>query len=178
VPFSFGQKNPVIVLSEALIDTFPREQLEIMLAHELAHLKRNDSRAGWIALALRDILFFNPFSHLTYHMIEEEKERACDRIALEATRRKPAEVAHTLVDVALFYQSFQMPKGVLYPVPTKGFLYRESFLTRRIKLINTPFVTKDPSKRRKTLKYLLFFLLLYVQIGFVWHNGNNLIMFR
>lgn len=178
VPFSFGYKEPVIVLSDKLLASFPKEQLEIMLAHELAHIQRRDSRSGWISLVFRDILFFNPFTHLAYLLVEEEKEHACDRIALEVTKAKPSVVAHALVDVALFYRDMQASKSVFCPGSTKGLLYRESFLTRRIRILGNPPSIKKPSTARKILGYVLFFILLYVQFGFNLHFGNQTIMLR
>ena len=139
VPFSIGYKSPIIVLSKDLIDNFPKEQLEIMLAHELAHIRRYDNLTSWASLILRDLLFFNPMSYPVYRMIEEEKEKASDRIALEKTGLSAKAIANTLLDVAIFRKKVESAQKVTYPALSKGFmhrfLYRKSALERRVNSI-------------------------------------------
>lgn len=139
VPFSVGYRVPIIVLTKDLIDNFSKEQLEIMLAHELAHIRRYDNFTSWASLILRDLLFFNPMSYPIYRMIEEEKEKACDRIALEKTGISAKAIANTLLDVAIFRKRVESAQKVTYPALSKGFLhrflYRKSALERRVNSI-------------------------------------------
>ncbi len=139
VPFSVGYRVPIIVLTKDLIDNFSKEQLEIMLAHELAHIRRHDNFTSWASLILRDLLFFNPMSYPIYRMIEEEKEKACDRIALEKTGLSAKAIANTLLDVAIFRKKVESAQKVTYPALSKGFLhrflYRKSALERRVNSI-------------------------------------------
>lgn len=173
VPFSIGYKVPIIVLSRDLLRTFPREQLEIMLAHELAHIRRKDSLIGWISLMLRDIMFFNPLTRLAYRMLEEEKEKACDRVAIEKAGLSPNAIANTLLDIALFYKKFHSSRKSLNLALSSGLFYRKSTLERRIQSITNPATKKKPSKVRTTLKIILFVLLVYVQPTlFVNLNGQ------
>ncbi len=167
VPFSIGCKSPIIVLSKNLIDTFPKEQLEIMLAHELAHIRRNDNLTGWIALILRDIMFFNPLIYSIYRKIEEEKEGICDNIALEKTGASAKVVANTLLDVAIFRKKIEATQKPRYPSLAKGFLYNKSALERRVNSI----ISHKPGNNRFRilnlalcpLKVFAFILLLLVQ---------------
>lgn len=181
VPFSIGHKMPIIVLSQALIDNFSEEQLEIMLAHELAHIKRYDNLTGWISLILKDLLFFNPMVYPIYHMIEEEREMACDRVALEKTGLPAAKIAGVLLDVAIFRKNIESTQKVLYPALAKGFLYRQSVLKRRIDSI-----TKQKADRRLPLPlrllrgFLITFaivaiLFIHPVLGFVF-KGNLIII--
>ncbi|MBE0447228.1 MAG: M56 family metallopeptidase [Actinobacteria bacterium] len=178
VPFSIGRRVPIIVLSEDLINTFPKEQLEIMLAHELAHIRREDNLTGWVALILRDIMFFNPLAHLVYRMLGEEKEKACDRVALEKTGISPKVMANTLLDVAFFYKKARPPQKLLRPVLAKGLLHNRSTLEQRIKSIAEPITGGKPSKVRTSLKASLFIFLLYIQITLTTNIGGQVLFLR
>lgn len=167
VPFSVGYKQPIIVLSKDLLAEFPRKQLEIMLAHELAHTLRRDNLTGWMALILRDIMFFNPVARLVYNKLENEKENACDRIALNITGATPHTGANMLLDVALFYQKVSISQNRAYPALAKGLLKRRSMVESRITSITRTTQERKPSKVRTFLKTIIFTLLLYLQIGFV-----------
>jgi beta-lactamase regulating signal transducer with metallopeptidase domain len=171
-PFSVGHKRPTIVLSQEMLNTFPDEQLKIMLAHELGHVKRNDNLTGWIGLILRDCLYFNPIAHFVYKLLEREKEKACDAIALAATGSTPQAVANTLIDVGLFYQKAGMATTSLNPALTRGFLYKKSLLEQRVKYITGRVVAKQSKLLAKILKGFAFFLLVYLQltIGFFAFN--------
>jgi len=167
VPFSVGYKEPIIVLSKELLAEFPRKQLEIMLAHELAHMLRKDNLTGWPALILRDIMFFNPFVRLAYNKLEHEKENTCDRIALDITGATPHTGANMLLDVALFYQKVSLNQNQAYPALAKGLLRRRSMLENRITSMARIAQESKPSIVRTSLKTIIFTLLLYLQIGFV-----------
>ncbi|MHB8841053.1 MAG: M56 family metallopeptidase [Candidatus Aquicultor sp.] len=177
VPFSIGYKRPIIVLSRDLVHSFPNEQLEIMLAHELAHIKRRDNLTGWIALILRDLMFYNPLIRLSHRTLEEEKEKTCDRIALESTNATPKIIANTLLDIAIFHKKSGLQKRRLHPATTESFLYKESALERRVKFITEPIGKNKPSKVRTSLKVLLFLLLLYIQPGLtIVYHGHTLFL--
>jgi len=164
VPFSVGYRAPIIVLSRDLVDSFPEEQLEIMLAHELAHIKRKDSFTGWLALILRDVMFFNPLIRLSYRTLEEEKEKVCDRIALEKTGVSPKVIANTLIDVALFHKDAGPNRKRPLPTTVESFAYRHSALEKRIEFITSPMPPSVyPSAIRTSLKTFLFVLLIYIQ---------------
>ncbi|MCL6472570.1 MAG: M56 family metallopeptidase [Firmicutes bacterium] len=181
VPFSIGHKMPIIVISQALIDSFSEEQLEIMLAHELAHIKRYDNLTGWISLILRDLLFFNPIVYPIYHMIEEEKEMACDRVALEKTGLPAVKIAGALLDVAIFRRNIESTQKVLYPALAKGFLYRHSVLKRRVDSITEQKADRCSFLPLRLLKgFLIAFaaiaiLFIHPVLGFVF-KGNLIII--
>jgi len=178
VPFSIGYKMPIIVLSKDLIETFSKEQLEIMLAHELAHIGRRDTFTGWLSLILRDIMFFNPLIRPIYRMLEEEKEKACDRIALEKTGVSPKEIANTLIDVALFHKTTQPYQKPLYPALTKGLLFNKSTIERRVKSITGTVKKKKSSRVRTSLKIFLFVFLLYIQPGLMININGQILFLR
>jgi beta-lactamase regulating signal transducer with metallopeptidase domain len=166
VPFSVGYRMPIVVVSEELLASFPSKQLEIMLAHELAHMLRKDNLTGWLALILRDIMFFNPIVRLVYNKIEDEKEKTCDKIALDVTGASSNIAANMLIDVALFYQTVSIAHPQAYPALAKGLIKRQSRVEHRINSITRAMHDKKSFFARTSLSIIIFVLLLYFQIGF------------
>jgi beta-lactamase regulating signal transducer with metallopeptidase domain len=85
-PSLHGFLRPSLLLPEGFLDTFTREQLRYALLHELAHLRRSDVLVNWIATAASAVHWFNPLVHLALSRLAEERELACDALALEALR--------------------------------------------------------------------------------------------
>ena len=178
VPFSIGYKKPTIVLSKDLVNSFSRNQLEVMLAHELAHIRRKDNAASWLALILRDILFFNPAARKAYRMLEIEKEKACDRVVLEKTKASPKLIANTLLDVALFYKNCQPKLNAPKLRLAKGFLYHSCIPKLRVDAIMNPAANKKSTKARFAFKTLAFIALLYPQFSISFTVNGHFIFLR
>jgi beta-lactamase regulating signal transducer with metallopeptidase domain len=182
VPFTVGFKSPTIVLSEDLMRKFSREQIEIMIAHEISHLKRGDYINNWFLMIVRDLMFFNPFTYLIYRKAEEEKEKICDREILNLVNTTPNKIASLLVDVALFYKAELIRSSNISPSLTKGFLYNKTMLDRRIASIMRP---AKPSSLKAPLKYInlvakiaVFAILLFFQVSCIFVAGNQLLILR
>lgn len=96
--FTMGRRNPVIVLSDGLIKALDAEELETVLAHELAHIVRSDALSNWVMVFLRDIMFFAPLSYWIFRDLSAEKEKASDDFAIQLTK-KPYAFAQALIKV-------------------------------------------------------------------------------
>ncbi|MDP2211669.1 MAG: M56 family metallopeptidase [Candidatus Aquicultor sp.] len=178
VPFSVGYRVPIVVISKEFLAEFPDEQLEIMLAHELAHMRRKDYLTSWLTLMLRDLMFINPIIHYIYNKLEDEKEKACDKLALNVTNAAPKTAANMLLDVALFYSKQPVLQHQTYPMLAKGLLLRQSKLEHRINSVKQSQRMKKSSYLRTLLRTTLFVLLVYVQIGVIVNIGGHNIFLR
>ena len=78
VPMMLGIIKPVILLPVASVNNMSIDQLEAILMHELAHIRRNDYLLNMIQTAAETILFFNPFVWLMSAEIRREREHCCD----------------------------------------------------------------------------------------------------
>lgn len=78
VPATIGFLKPIILLPVASINNLSTEELEAILIHELAHIKRNDYLMNIIQTVAETILFFNPFAWLISAQIRKEREYCCD----------------------------------------------------------------------------------------------------
>lgn len=81
-PLLVGWFRPVIVLPLAMATGFPRAQLELILAHELAHLKRLDPLVNFFQVVLETLFFFHPVVHWISTDVRNEREICCDQMAL------------------------------------------------------------------------------------------------
>ena len=85
-PSLHGWLRPMLLLPHGFLETFTREQLRYVVLHELAHLRRADVLVSWIATAASSLHWFNPLVRHAVARLAEERELACDAIALEALR--------------------------------------------------------------------------------------------
>ncbi len=81
-PIVLGYIKPMIILPIGLLTGLPTSQIETILLHELAHIKRHDYLVNLIQAFIEVILFFNPFVWLLSEMIRKEREYCCDDLVI------------------------------------------------------------------------------------------------
>ena len=77
-PLVIGFLKPTILMPLACINQLSMPQLEAILLHELAHIKRNDYLVNVYVASLEILFFFNPFARMMLHNIKKEREYTCD----------------------------------------------------------------------------------------------------
>lgn len=98
-PVLIGWIRPVILLPLAVTCEFPVDQVELILAHELAHLKRWDPLVNLFQLVLETLYFYHPIVHWISRDVRNEREICCDRLALSVTDGSRREFAATLAQL-------------------------------------------------------------------------------
>jgi beta-lactamase regulating signal transducer with metallopeptidase domain len=98
-PFVCGICRPVLVLPKGLNAALSANELNHVLLHELAHIRRLDLLWGWIGEMARMVYFFHPVVHWIAYRIRLERELACDQLAMSTSGQGAAEYAATLVRV-------------------------------------------------------------------------------
>jgi beta-lactamase regulating signal transducer with metallopeptidase domain len=83
-PLTFGIMAPVILLPAALIFQLSPAHLEAVIAHELAHVKRNDYLSNLLLSTLEVLFFFHPCYWWMSQTVKELRENAADELALKA----------------------------------------------------------------------------------------------
>lgn len=86
IPHAFGFRKPVVVVPSDLMGDLPA--LRLVLAHELAHIRRGDTRWGVIEQITLALLWFHPMAHRLVRDLQRGREMACDAEVLTA---RPAE---------------------------------------------------------------------------------------
>jgi type II secretory pathway component GspD/PulD (secretin)/beta-lactamase regulating signal transducer with metallopeptidase domain len=83
VPTVVGWIKPVILLPASALSGLSTKQLEAILAHELAHIRRYDYLVN-IAQTVVEILgFYHPALWWISHKIRDERENCCDDLAVQ-----------------------------------------------------------------------------------------------
>lgn len=82
-PLTIGFLKPVILIPVASINHLTTDQLEAVLLHELAHIKRYDYLVNIVLSVVEISLFFNPFTQLLSKSIRKERENSCDDWVLQ-----------------------------------------------------------------------------------------------
>lgn len=96
--FTTGIRRPWIALDPALATTLDAEELDALLAHEIAHIRRRDPLLTLLTGLCRDLAFFLPGIHLAVLWLRKEQEETADDLAAASTRR-PGALASTILKV-------------------------------------------------------------------------------
>lgn len=81
-PMVIGALRPVVLLPVGLLSGLSPEQIECILAHELAHIKRNDYLINIFQSMVEILFFFHPAVWWVSNMVREERENCCDETVL------------------------------------------------------------------------------------------------
>jgi beta-lactamase regulating signal transducer with metallopeptidase domain len=98
VPTAIGFLRPAVVLPEWTLRELSTAELNAILLHELAHLRRWDDWTNLAQKLARAILFFHPAVWWIENQLSVEREMACDEIAL--ARTDPKAYAQCLIHLA------------------------------------------------------------------------------
>lgn len=126
VPSVNGFFKPIILIPVGLLSNLPQDQIEAILLHELAHIRRKDYFINLIQSFAEIIFFFNPGVLWLSSLLKEERENCCDDIAVGITKSK-SKFVHALVS----FQEYNMKQNEL----VMGFGGRKNHLLERAKRI-------------------------------------------
>lgn len=108
-PVVVGWLRPAVVIPIGMLTGMPASQIEAILIHELAHIRRRDYLANLLQMVVEGFLFYHPAVWWISHVIRAERENCCDDfvvalngnaheyatalVALEENRRVPNQAA-------------------------------------------------------------------------------------
>ncbi len=82
-PVTIGYLKPIILLPIAAVSNLGPQQLEAILLHELAHIRRHDYFINLIIRFIQTLLYFNPFVAAFVKIVEREREKCCDEMVMQ-----------------------------------------------------------------------------------------------
>lgn len=88
-PIALGVRRPLILFPAPIASSLERADLETILAHELAHLRRRDFLTNLLCELIALPIAWHPALWLTRRRVAETRELACDRIAAEMAGSAP-----------------------------------------------------------------------------------------
>jgi bla regulator protein BlaR1 len=77
-PMVIGFFKPMILFPTGLMSGLSTDQIESILIHELAHIRRHDYLVNLIQSIVESFYFFNPFVWMISNIIRREREYCCD----------------------------------------------------------------------------------------------------
>jgi bla regulator protein blaR1 len=98
MPLTYGILKPVILVPSALFLQLNPAQLEAIITHELAHVKRHDYLINLLQSMLEVVFFFHPVFWWINKEIKEQRENACDELAIRKGI-SPKDLAYGLANV-------------------------------------------------------------------------------
>jgi hypothetical protein len=84
VPSVMGWLRPAILLPFSAMTGMSIQHVEAILAHELAHVRRNDYLVNLIQTAVETLLFYHPAIWWISRQVRNERENCCDDLAVRA----------------------------------------------------------------------------------------------
>jgi hypothetical protein len=99
VPCVIGWLKPVILMPPAALTGLTTLQLEMVLAHELSHIRRHDYLVNLLQVAVETLLFYHPAVRWISRDARRERELCCDDSAVHACG-DALHYAHALTDLA------------------------------------------------------------------------------
>jgi beta-lactamase regulating signal transducer with metallopeptidase domain len=134
-PLLLGFLHPVILLPAQNKEHSDVAELEQVLRHELAHVRRYDDWANLVQHLLHAILFFHPAVWWISKRLTLEREIACDDEVLEQTERRS--YALLLVDLARRMQGY-------HPTLAPGTFSNKNQLKERIDMVLDAYRNTSP----------------------------------
>jgi beta-lactamase regulating signal transducer with metallopeptidase domain len=98
VPTVIGWMTPVVLLPASALAGLSPQQLEAILAHELAHIRRHDYLVNLLQTLVETLLFYHPAVWWLSHRIRVERENCCDDLAVSLCG-DPVTYAQALADL-------------------------------------------------------------------------------
>ncbi len=149
VPFTYGWRNPVIVLPKSIQDD--PEKIRMAIQHELVHIKRGDYLLQLILSVIESVFWFHPVIRFGTKEIEIYREISCDQEVLNTTGislKSYASMLYELIPLNRGFGSFSVNMAV-----------QQSTLKKRISTMKYHKLYRSSVKRSS-----LFFLLICIGI--------------
>nr|MBA3675666.1 M56 family metallopeptidase [Chitinophagaceae bacterium] len=143
VPVVIGFFKPLILLPVGLLANLPYHQVESILLHELAHIKRRDYLVNLLQSFVETIFFFNPAILWISSLIKEEREACCDEMAVMHLDSK----SHYIEALVSFQEYATNSSGYAMAFPG-----RKDHLLQRVKRI----INNENKKLNSMQKTILF----------------------
>ena len=85
VPVVMGHLRPVVLVPVGMLAGLPADQVESILLHELAHIRRADYLVNLLQTFIESIFFYHPAAWWISRVIRAERENCCDDLVVAAS---------------------------------------------------------------------------------------------
>ena len=157
VPMVVGMLKPVILVPLGLLANLPPAQVEAVLLHELAHIRRKDYLVNLLQSFAEVLFFFNPAVLWISSLIREEREYCCDDVAIGRIDNKKQ-----FIQALVSFQEYAMSQPGTSTIV--AFAGRKKYLLNRVKRI----IHNENKKLNAMEKGFIIFSIVGISlVGFV-----------
>jgi beta-lactamase regulating signal transducer with metallopeptidase domain len=158
--FIFGFP-PVLTVSEELMGNVNERELELVLRHEINHIKNHDNILKPLLFSLRILFFYNPCVHILIQWITKEREFLADKVS--EMRKEKVIFLHTLVKLSELQSA---KKQLFFPSFISSPLVKPN-----LKMRTETLLSDDRRCRINPYIILLWFFLILIFAG-TYASGN------
>jgi bla regulator protein blaR1 len=159
-PLVIGFLKPVILLPVGMLTHLAPEQVESILLHELAHIRRRDYLFNVVQHVVDTLFFFNPALIWISSLIRNERENCCDDIAIRETRSR-----RRLIEALVSFHQYERSAAGF----ALSFAEKESQVVKRVRRI----VDRKNSSIHAGERALLMGGLLILSAAFITIRGSR-----
>lgn len=98
-PMLIGLLKPIILLPLSMLSGFSAHQIELIIAHELGHVRRWDYLANLVQVLIETVLFYHPVVHWISRDVRNARENCCDDLVLSLAKGNRITYARALADL-------------------------------------------------------------------------------
>jgi beta-lactamase regulating signal transducer with metallopeptidase domain/HEAT repeat protein len=118
VPMVIGFLKPVVLMPASLLTGLTPQQIEAILAHELAHVRRYDYALNVLQTIAETLMFYHPAMWWLSRRMRDEREQACDELAVALCGGDPYFYSRVLLKV----EEWRSARITFAPAATGGSL--------------------------------------------------------
>ncbi|WP_320019293.1 M56 family metallopeptidase [Labilibaculum manganireducens] len=165
IPSVIGYFKPIVLIPVSMLSGIPENQLEIIIAHELAHIRRHDYLLQFIQGIIELIFFYHPVVWWLSSVVNAEREHICDDLAVKVCGE-----SLTLIKALNNMEAIRKKQYEL----VLGFSGKKGKVLNRIKRILRPKASTNPRRERFMLSgvFTLLFAGLFLISNFAI-SGNT-----
>ncbi len=165
IPATLGFLKPIVLLPASAVTHLTPAQLEAVLLHELAHIKRNDYFWNLLLSVAETMLFFNPFALLLISIARRERENSCDDQVMSFQQNATVYAEALLTVEKVRVQNPQLAMGLGDN--------KQHLMLRVKRILNLP---AEKNKISTRLLALVFFTLLFALTGWIIRDRNQTVV--
>lgn len=151
-----GLIRPTVILPASLLRDASREQIEHVLMHEFAHVRRGDALAAFACSLIHQLYWFHPVAWLARARLDTLREICCDQAVVSALQDRDGSYRRTLLRLA---RSLVMPQTA---PASLAFVHRHSQIMSRLMHLQRPLPNRPRAVHASATALLAVLLLCCV----------------
>src|SRR5262249_33339444 len=157
-----GWIRPLILLPLTAMTGLAELQLQAILAHELAHIRRHDYLVNLLQTTVETILFYHPAVWWISHQIRIERENCCDDQAVEVCG-----------DTVGYARALAQLEELRLQMPERAIAATVGTLLQRIQRLLEPEESKHAVSRAMAAAVAAIFVISVVAVPAMFSSGTT-----